>query len=206
VVTKSGGNQFHASGFEYLRNEKLDARNSFAAIRGPLRFTIFGYSFSVPLRKTNSFFFVGEEWKFLRRLSAPVIRTVPTLAELNGDFSFRLRGADGAVGTADDGLLKDPSSTLPCTTSNRAGCFGGTNVALRNIIPASAITVDGRAIANVYRTMIGLATSYTNAPVANNITFQQPTRWTIARHYSARLPVQRNGTASMAVTFTTRMS
>src|SRR5207248_5674169 len=89
-------------------------------------------------------------------------------------FSFRLRGADGIVGTADDGVLKDPSSTLPCTASNRAGCFGGTNVALRNIIPAARITADGAAIANVYRTMIGLATSYTNAPVGNNVTFQQP--------------------------------
>ena len=29
VVTKSGGNQFHGSVFEYLRNDKLDARNWF---------------------------------------------------------------------------------------------------------------------------------------------------------------------------------
>src|SRR5205085_12301843 len=99
---------------------------------------------------------------------------VPTLAELNGDFSCRVRGADGIVGTADDGVLKDPSSTQPCTASNRAGCFGGTNVALPNIIPTGRITADGTAIANVYRTMIGLATSYTNAPVGNNAVFQQP--------------------------------
>ena len=93
---------------------------------------------------------------------------------MNGDFSFRLRGADGIVGTNDDGLLRDPNSTLPCTTANRAGCFGGTNVALRNIIPANRITTDGRAIAEVYRTAIGLATAFTNAPVGNNVTFQQP--------------------------------
>jgi hypothetical protein len=174
VVTKSGGNEFHGSGFEFLRNEKLDARNSFAPIRGPQKYNDFGYSIGGPIKKDKFFFFAGQEWKILRRLGAPVIRTVPTLAELNGDFSFRLRGTDGIVGTPDDGLLKDPSSTLPCTTANRAGCFGGTNVALRNIIPASAITADGKAIANVYRTMIGLATSYNNAPVGNNITFQQP--------------------------------
>src|SRR5205085_1442269 len=29
VVTKSGGNRFHGSVFEYLRNDKLDARNFF---------------------------------------------------------------------------------------------------------------------------------------------------------------------------------
>ena len=174
VVTKGGGNDFHGSAFEFLRNDVLDARNSFAPFRPPLRYNDYGYSFGGPIKKDKFFFFGGQEWKKIRRLSSPKVLTVPTLAELNGDFSFRLRGTDGIVGTADDGLLKDPASTQPCTTANRAGCFGGTNVALRNIIPTSRITPDGLAIANVYRTMIGLATSYTNAPVGNNVTFQQP--------------------------------
>ncbi|MFL6210099.1 MAG: carboxypeptidase regulatory-like domain-containing protein [Pyrinomonadaceae bacterium] len=174
VVTRSGGNEYHGSAFEFLRNDKLDARNAFAPVRPPLHYNDFGYSFGGPFKRDKFFFFGGQEWKKIRRLANPVVRTVPTRAELGGDFSFRLRGADGIVGTADDGLLKDPASTQPCTTTNRAGCFGGTNVALRNIIPTNRITADGLAIANVYRTMIGLATSYTNAPVGNNATFQQP--------------------------------
>src|SRR5438067_109262 len=121
VVTKSGGNQFHGSAFEFLRNDKLDARNFFAPVRPPLRYNDYGYSFGGPIKKDKFFFFGGQEWKKIRRLAAPVVRTVTKLAELNGDFSFRLRGADGIVGTADDGLLKDPSSTQPCTTSNRPG-------------------------------------------------------------------------------------
>ncbi len=60
------------------------------------------------------------------------------------------------------------------TQANRTGCFGGNNVALRNIIPSNRITTDGRAIAEVYRTAIGLATAFTNSPVGNNVTFQQP--------------------------------
>jgi Carboxypeptidase regulatory-like domain len=174
VVTKSGGNDFHGSAFEFVRNDKLDARNFFAPVRPALHYNDYGFSFGGPIVKDKFFFFGGMEWKKIRRLSAPVVRTVPTLAELNGDFSFRLRGADGIVGTADDGLLKDPTSASPCTAANRAGCFGGTDVTLRNKIPVNRITADGRAIANVYRTMIGLATSYTNAPVGNNVTFQQP--------------------------------
>jgi len=39
--------------------------------------------------------------------------------------------------------------------------------------------------------MIGLATSYTNAPVANKHHFPAADPLTIARHYSARIPVQR---------------
>ena len=174
LVTRSGSNDFHGSAFEFLRNDKLDARSFFAPVRPSLRFNNFGYSFGGPIIKDKLFFFGGQEWKYIRRLSSAQRRTVPTLAELNGDFSFRLRGADGIVGTNDDGLLRDPNSALPCTTANRAGCFGGTNVALRNRIPLDRITTDGRAIANVYRTAIGLATVFNNSPVANNVTFQQP--------------------------------
>lgn len=174
LVTRSGGNDFHGSAFEFLRNDKLDARSFFAPVRPTLRFNNFGYSVGGPIFKDKLFFFGGQEWKYIRRLSGAQRRTVPTLAELNGDFSFRLRGADGIVGTNDDGLLRDPNSVLPCTTANRAGCFGGTNVALRNIIPANRITADGLAIANVFRTSIGLATAFTNSPIGNNVTFQQP--------------------------------
>ncbi len=174
LVTRSGDNDFHGSAFEFLRNDKLDARSFFAPVRPTLRFNDFGYSFGGPIIKDKLFFFGGEEWKYIRRLSSAQRRTVPTLAELNGDFSFRLRGADGIVGTNDDGLLKDPDSPLPCTAANRAGCFGGTNVALRNIIPSNRITPDGRAIADVYRQAIGLAAAFTNSPIGNNVTFQQP--------------------------------
>ena len=67
-----------------------------------------------------------------------------------------------------------PVAQVITTPANRTGCFGGNNVALRNIIPANRITTDGRAIANVFRTSIGLATAFTNSPVGNNVTFQQP--------------------------------
>jgi carboxypeptidase family protein/TonB-dependent receptor-like protein len=187
LVTRSGGNDFHGSAFEFIRNDKLDARSFFAPVRPTLRFNNFGYSFGGPIVKDKLFFFGGQEWKYIRRLSAAQRRTVPSLAELNGDFSFRLRGPDGIVGTADDGVLRDPNNaastcTAPVfnaqgqisTQANRTGCFGGNNVALRNIIPLNRITTDGRAIANVFRTSIGLATAFTNSPIGNNVTFQQP--------------------------------
>jgi hypothetical protein len=187
LVTRSGGNDFHGSAFEFIRNDKLDARSFFAPVRPTLRFNNFGYSFGGPIVKDKLFFFGGQEWKYIRRLSAAQRRTVPSLAELNGNFSFRLRGPDGAVGTADDGVLRDPNNaantcTAPVfntqgqitTQANRTGCFGGNNVALRNIIPSNRITPDGLAIANVFRTSIGLATAFINSPVGNNVTFQQP--------------------------------
>jgi hypothetical protein len=139
VITRTGGNQLHGSLFELLRNDKLDARNLFAADVGKLRFNDFGYSAGGPIIKDRMFYFGGQEWKYIRRTLDPVRCTLPTLAELRGDFSFRLRGPDGIVGTADEGVLRDPTRSRTCSTADRAACFPG------NVIPADRITADGRA-------------------------------------------------------------
>lgn len=166
VTTRSGSNQLHGSLFEFLRNDKLDARNFFATGVRKLRFNDFGYSVGGPIIKNKFFFFGGQEWKFIRRTLNPARRTLPTLADLRGDFSFRLRGADGIVGTADDGALRDPTKTGTCSAANRTACFPG------NIIPADRITADGRALARVYEGMTRLAGVYTNTPTANNTTYE----------------------------------
>jgi len=166
VTTRSGSNQLHGSAFEFLRNDKLDARNFFATGVRRLRFNDFGYSVGGPIIKNRFFFFAGQEWKYIRRTLDPARRTLPTLADLRGDFSFRLRGADGIVGTADDGALRDPTKTGACSAANRTACFPG------NVIPADRITADGRALARVYEAMTGLAAVYTNTPMANNAIYE----------------------------------
>jgi Carboxypeptidase regulatory-like domain len=180
VVTRGGTNQFHGSVFEFLRNEVTDARAALSPEKPALRYNNFGYSFGGPLIKQKLFFFGGQEWKYIRRSTNAARQTLPTTAEMNGDFSYRLRGRDGIVGTADDGVLRNPSNpTNTCrapTITNgvvtrqavRTGCFPN------NTIPASMITADGRAIANVYRTAAELAVVFTDEPVANNATYQRP--------------------------------
>jgi hypothetical protein len=69
VVTKSGGNQFHGSGFEYLRNNALDAANFFDNIVGtktPLKLNQFGGSLGGPIAKDKLFFFGSYEGYRLR--------------------------------------------------------------------------------------------------------------------------------------------
>lgn len=64
VVTKSGGNKFHGSVFEYFRNDALDAANFFDNIIGQkssLRMNQFGGSFSGPIVKDKLFFFGSYE-------------------------------------------------------------------------------------------------------------------------------------------------
>ncbi len=166
VTTKGGGNQIHGTAFEFLRNEKTDARAALAPVKAPLRYNNTGYSVGGPIIKNKFFFFGGQEWKFIRRSLTAAQRTLPAMAELSGDFRFRLRGSDGVIGTSDDGRLRDPLSTLPCTASDRRGCFAD------NIIPANRITPDGRAIASVYRAAANLAAVFIDQPVANNATYQ----------------------------------
>src|ERR1700730_14689933 len=98
VVTRGGGNDFHGAVFEFLRNDKLDARSFFSPVRQKLRFNNFGWNFNGPIKKDKFFFFAGQEFKYIRQDAAPVRRNMPARAERNGDFSLRLRGPDGISG------------------------------------------------------------------------------------------------------------
>ena len=69
VVTKSGGNQFHGSVFEYFRNDALDAANFFDNIIGqkaPLKLNQYGVSVGGPIIKDKTFFFFSFEGYKLR--------------------------------------------------------------------------------------------------------------------------------------------
>jgi len=69
VVTKSGGNAFHGSLFEYFRNDALDAANFFDNIIGQkaaLRINQFGGSVGGPIVKDKFFFFFSYEGYRLR--------------------------------------------------------------------------------------------------------------------------------------------
>jgi hypothetical protein len=69
VVTKSGGNRFHGSVFEYIRNDALDAPNFFDNIIGQkskLRLNQFGGSLGGPIVKDKAFFFFSYEGYRLR--------------------------------------------------------------------------------------------------------------------------------------------
>ena len=53
AITKSGTNGFHGDAFEFLRNDKLDAKNYFAPSKSELRRNQFGYAAGGPVMKNN---------------------------------------------------------------------------------------------------------------------------------------------------------
>ena len=86
ITTKAGTNDLHATIYEYLRNDKLDARNFFARDKAPLRWNIFGPSVGGPILKNRTFFFVNNEWT-KQRIGRVRRFTVPTALERAGNFS-----------------------------------------------------------------------------------------------------------------------
>ncbi|MBC8165340.1 MAG: TonB-dependent receptor, partial [Bryobacteraceae bacterium] len=95
VVTKSGTNRLHGTVYEFFRNDKLDARNSFAVSRPPFRYNQYGASAGGPIIKDRTFVFGNwEQFNYIR--SQPFISTFPTALQRTGDFSD-LRDAAGRL-------------------------------------------------------------------------------------------------------------
>jgi len=84
VITKSGGNTFRGSLFEYHRDDALDARNTFDTGEKPdFRRDQFGFTAGGPLRRDRTFFFVGYEG-LRERLGRTIQTVVPNLAARQG--------------------------------------------------------------------------------------------------------------------------
>jgi len=168
VVTRGGTNDYHGAAFEFLRNDKLDARNAKSPKRGKLRFNNFGWNFNGPIVKDKLFFFGGQEYKYIRQDAAPVQRNMPTHAERLGDFSLR-----GGALNVPIGYTAINPVTLAVVPAGQP--IPGRNLAnLRLNGQPVGVTPNGAAIAAVYTAMEGLAVAYSDTPTTNNATFQQP--------------------------------
>ena len=142
VSTKSGQNEWHGTAFEYLRNEKFDAKNFFAlptAKKAPLDRHQFGGALSGPIIKNKTFFFV--DYAGIKEERGQVfVNTVPTAATRRGDFSdYRDRNGNLI-------LIYDPLTTRP--NPNGSGVirdpFPG------NKIPADRLDQVGLNFASIY--------------------------------------------------------
>lgn len=122
MTTKSGTNELHGSLYEFLRNDKLDARNFFSASKPVLRYNQFGASLGGPIRKDKTFFFANYEGLLIRRQQT-ILASVPTVAETRGDFSGQST------------IIRDPLTNTPFPS---------------DIIPESRLDPVGLAIASLY--------------------------------------------------------
>ncbi len=153
VVTKSGTQDFHGTGYLFHRHEGLNAnswRNNIEnKPRQFYRYNYAGYNIGGPAyipgklnkNKDKLFFFVGMEWQ--NQLVPQGLRnvTVPTEAERNGDFSQTHESGGSPV------IIKDPLT---------GAAFPD------NKVPASRINADGQKILKWYPmpNALGVSNSY----------------------------------------------
>lgn len=118
VVTKSGTNGLHGSGFEFLRNTALDAKNYFAlpTDKTPVfRQNQFGGTLGGPIRKDKTFFFV--DYQGTRQTQAPTVNVqMPSVANFSGDFSDSASLLTGTVQSTNPGpAAPNPFASLLST-------------------------------------------------------------------------------------------
>ena len=90
AVIKSGTNQIHGDVWEFLRNEKFDAINTFdIGGQQPYKQNQFGFTLGGPIIKNKTFFFGDYEGLRIRQ-ALPQLSTIPTPDEIRGDFSTLL--------------------------------------------------------------------------------------------------------------------
>ncbi|MFN7934624.1 MAG: TonB-dependent receptor [Bryobacteraceae bacterium] len=152
VITKSGSNEWHGSAYEFLRNDKLDAKNYFASpllAKPTFRQNQFGASFGGKI-VPNKLFFFGNYEGFRRRQERTFVNTVPTALMRTGNFSE----------TRD---IFDPS-----TTRAQAGVASGfvRDPFPNRIVPTNRFDTVTRKLINAYPSPLvgGLTNNHTTNP------------------------------------------
>ena len=154
ATTKSGTNRFHGGVFEFIRNDKLDARNYFSTTRAILKRNQFGGDIEGPLSiphlyngKDKTFFLVDYEAQRLRQ-GLVESGTVPTNAQRAGNFS-----APGLK------TIYDPLTTGAGGARTQINCNG-----VLNVICPSRISPQATAVLAYYPQANVGATSFQAVP------------------------------------------
>ncbi len=133
ITTKSGGNQVHATVYDFLQNDALNAKSynltSSPQVKRPLRYNLFGGNIGGPIVRNHAFVFFDYSGLRSQNTSNSLYR-VPTTAELQGDFTG-------------EQTLYDPSS-YNATTKSTMSFLSTTG---KNVIPGGPASFDKFAAA-----------------------------------------------------------
>jgi hypothetical protein len=143
LTIRSGTNDWHGSGFDYLRDDALNAKSYFAPTKAPYRSNQYGGTFGGPVVKSRAFFF-GDYQGLSLDAGRTQTLTVPTALMRQGNFSEISQ------------RIFDPITGLP---------FAG------NVIPTTQLDPIAVKVANIYPVpnQPGLANNY----IENNVVTQR---------------------------------
>jgi hypothetical protein len=158
VVTKSGTQKYHGSGYWYGRrsdwnaNTWLNKRQTPEIQPAKTSRNDSGYTFGGPVSfpgfnadKKKLFFFWSQEWQ--RRTDPATLHEtrVPTALERRGDFSQSVDNSGNPFP-----FIRDSTTGLPCSATDTRGCFQDGGVIGR--IPANRLYAPGLAVLNIFPT------------------------------------------------------
>jgi Carboxypeptidase regulatory-like domain len=145
VVTKSGGNAFHGSVFEFLRNTDLDAKSYFSTERSVFQQNQYGGTVGGPIKQNKVFFFADYQGQHTKQGQDTGVVAVPSVANRAGGFADSAGTLTGTVNGAF--LAQTLSNQLGYAVSNgerfyTPGCTANTQCVFPNAtIPQSAFAV-----------------------------------------------------------------
>ncbi|HYP12956.1 MAG TPA: TonB-dependent receptor [Bryobacteraceae bacterium] len=148
-ATRSGGDQYHGTLFEFFRNEAFNARNLFSTTGPKPRFrrNQYGGVLGGPLQKRRTFFFVA--WQGTRlQTGLTRVSTVPTTTQREGRFATPVFDP-ASTRLAGDGWVRDPfpGNAIPPTRWDPVSARLLSRFPLPNVMTPSG----AEATANNYR-------------------------------------------------------
>jgi outer membrane receptor protein involved in Fe transport len=198
VVTRSGSNDFHGTLYEFLRNDRLNARPPFQTVplqgintlsgeprfKAPLRYNDYGFTIGGPLYlprfgeggpsmidgRNRTFFFFSQEWKKTRSVNTAV-GTVPTLLERSGSFGGTIR--DPLTGIAFP--VVGGRSIIPVAR------FDPNAVAILQFIPLPNEVTPGTSNLNRFRRAVGVFSDISQSIIRLDHNFNS--NWSIYGRY-----------------------
>jgi carboxypeptidase family protein len=185
MVTKTGTNRLHGSGYEFLKRPALNANafsnNAKGLERDDNSLDEFGFSLGGPVflpklynGKDRTFFFTSWE-SYQQNIVFPAndISSVPTAAQRTGDFSQTFN-AQGVLMP-----IYDPASGHASGSSWVRNQFPG------NKIPINRIDPVGQAVANLYP--LPNTTTPGSVPWQNNFFYPNDVTWYDFHNFVARM-------------------
>jgi Carboxypeptidase regulatory-like domain len=172
-ISKGGSNRFHGSAYEYFQNTALNANNYAFGANTPtpiLHFHEFGGTIGGPIISRKFFFFFNYEHIIDNGGNAAAYYTVPTAAELSGNFAGLPTIYDPATTTViqQTGTFTYPGASSPttCPCISRTAFPG-------NVIPADRFDAVSKA-AQAYFPAPNTTGTVSNGQVQNNYTYTPP--------------------------------
>jgi hypothetical protein len=149
VVTRSGTNSYHGSGFEFIRNNFIDATNFYSTSKDTLHQNQYGGTIGGKIIRDKLFAFAGYQHQKADQSQANTQATVPTAANLAGDFSTTdgvpgLAGSNPCNSTGTAIQMKDPltGATVTGNKYTTVPTWNSAALALEKYLPAISSAYD----------------------------------------------------------------